>query len=71
MPTPDYDYKKTLWKAAKTGLVAAAAFAIADPGLAPALLAVVPAEYRMIATIALPALISAIRNWIKRAPTGF
>ncbi len=60
-----YDWRKTAAKAAKTALVAGVAYFLADPSLAGAVLALIPADYRAIAVIAIPALITAGRNWIK------
>lgn len=67
---PEYDWKKTAYKALKTGAVAAAAYIVADPTLMPAVLAAVPANYRMVAMVALPAIWSALRNWIKNTPVS-
>ena len=60
-----YDWRKTAAKAVKTALVAGAAYILADPSLGAALLGIIPAEYRVLAVVAIPALITAARNWLK------
>lgn len=60
-----YDWRKTATKAAKTALVAGVAYVLADPALGAALMGVIPAEYRIVAAVVIPALITAGRNWIK------
>lgn len=66
--TVPYDWQRTFWKAVKTGLVAMGVYVVADPSLMPAILQVIPAEYRMLAAVLLPAGITALRNWLKSLP---
>lgn len=60
-----YDWRKTAIKALKTAAVAGVGYFLADPSLGAALLGLIPADFRALAVIALPALITAVRNWIK------
>lgn len=68
---PPYDIKRTLWKAAKVAAVAGATVLVVDPNLTPAILAAIPAEYRVLGAVLVPALITAVRNWLKNANIGF
>lgn len=65
MAAEPYDWRKTLWKAVKTGGVAALAAILLAPNFTPDVLAIVPVEYRATAALLLPALVSAARNWLK------
>lgn len=60
-----YDWRKTAAKALKTALVAGVAYILADPNLGAALLGIVPAQFQVLAVVAIPALITAARNWVK------
>lgn len=61
------DWQKWAWKIAKTGLVAAGMAVVADPSLTPAILEVVPTSYRMMAALAIPMGLTALRNWLKHS----
>lgn len=72
MTTTGYDWRRTVYKAAKTGAVAAVAFVLASPDLTEltnAILGAIPANYRVMAAIAMPMLLSALRNWLKNSPS--
>lgn len=65
-----FNWQTWAWKGAKTALVAGGAYLLADPALQPALLGIVPEQYRMLAIVAVPTLITAARNYLKHAGQG-
>lgn len=60
-----YNWRLTAIKALKTAAVAGAAYFLAQPDLAAALMGSIPTQYQALAVIVIPALITAARNWIK------
>lgn len=64
---PPYSWKTSLWKAVKVGAVGAAAWLLADPNLLTSVTEAIPVQYRMLAALAIPALISAVKNYLKNA----
>lgn len=66
---PAYNWKLTAIKALKTAAVAGAAYFLAQPDLAAALMGSIPPQYQALAVMLIPALITAARNWIKNQGT--